>query len=203
MTTDFRGNGYSKNILICDCATEPTHGITTFLSYSLLPCGNGPLKPTMVYGCVLFLPDVVHVKCWCDRSLWNEFMAVFLQRIRSLPLAHSPTLGRYNREKSSYNRNSTKSLQVDLKTTQDTKETTKEFRWQNFIEKLFLILPSSSIHFSPIQTMIGLKFAIVQIRAWATYGYISWEENRRKNSQSAGDKLMWIEIWKAFALIFG
>ena len=36
MTTDFRGNGYSKNRLICDCAGEPTHAITTLLSNSLL-----------------------------------------------------------------------------------------------------------------------------------------------------------------------
>ena len=36
MTTDFRGNGYSKNRLICDSAEEPTHAITTLLSNSLL-----------------------------------------------------------------------------------------------------------------------------------------------------------------------
>ena len=36
MTTDFRGNGYSKNRLICDCAGESTHAITTLLSNSLL-----------------------------------------------------------------------------------------------------------------------------------------------------------------------
>ena len=37
MTTDFRRNGYSKNGLVCDCAGEPTHAITTLLSNSLLP----------------------------------------------------------------------------------------------------------------------------------------------------------------------
>ena len=36
MTTDFRGNGYSKNRIICDCAGEPTHAITTLLSNSIL-----------------------------------------------------------------------------------------------------------------------------------------------------------------------
>ena len=35
-TTDFRGNGYSKNRLICDCVGEPTHVTTTPLSNSLL-----------------------------------------------------------------------------------------------------------------------------------------------------------------------
>ena len=32
MTTDFRGNGYSKNRLICDCDGEPTHAITALLA---------------------------------------------------------------------------------------------------------------------------------------------------------------------------
>ena len=36
MTIDFRGNGYSKNRLICDCAGETIHAITTLLSNSLL-----------------------------------------------------------------------------------------------------------------------------------------------------------------------
>ena len=37
MTTDFRGNGYSKNRLIAgDCVGEPTHAITTTLSNSLV-----------------------------------------------------------------------------------------------------------------------------------------------------------------------
>ena len=35
MTTDFPGKGYSKNRLICDCAGEPIHVITTLLSNSL------------------------------------------------------------------------------------------------------------------------------------------------------------------------
>ena len=36
VTTDFRRNGHSKNRLICDCAGEATHAITTLLSNSLL-----------------------------------------------------------------------------------------------------------------------------------------------------------------------
>ena len=36
ITPDIRRNGYSKNRLICDCAGDPTHAITTLLSYSLL-----------------------------------------------------------------------------------------------------------------------------------------------------------------------
>ena len=36
MTTDFRRDGYSKNRLICDCAGEPTHAITTLLPNSIL-----------------------------------------------------------------------------------------------------------------------------------------------------------------------
>ena len=36
MTTDFRGNGYSKNRLIYDCAGEATHVVTTLLSNALL-----------------------------------------------------------------------------------------------------------------------------------------------------------------------
>ena len=32
MTIDFRGNGYSKNRLICDCDGEPTHAITALLA---------------------------------------------------------------------------------------------------------------------------------------------------------------------------
>ena len=36
MTTDFRGNGYSKNRLICDCSGEATHAIKTLLSNPLL-----------------------------------------------------------------------------------------------------------------------------------------------------------------------
>ena len=35
MRTNFRGNGYSKNRLICKCARKPTNGITTLLSNSL------------------------------------------------------------------------------------------------------------------------------------------------------------------------
>ena len=35
MTTDFCWNWYSKNRLICDCAGQPTHAITTLLSNSL------------------------------------------------------------------------------------------------------------------------------------------------------------------------
>ena len=36
VTTDFRGNGYSKNTLICDCTGELTHAMTTILSNSFL-----------------------------------------------------------------------------------------------------------------------------------------------------------------------
>ena len=40
MTTDFRSNGYSTNRLICDCAGEPTHAITTLLSNSFVVTAN-------------------------------------------------------------------------------------------------------------------------------------------------------------------
>ena len=35
-TTDFCGNGYPKNIVICDCAGEPTHAIRTLLCNTYL-----------------------------------------------------------------------------------------------------------------------------------------------------------------------
>ena len=50
------GNGYSKNTLICDCAGEPTHAITTLLSNSLFLCICSPdlLKnPIATAACLL------------------------------------------------------------------------------------------------------------------------------------------------------
>ena len=48
MTTDIRGNGYSKNSLICDCAGKPTHAITTLLSNSLLVNVNCSAKGNLL-----------------------------------------------------------------------------------------------------------------------------------------------------------
>ena len=78
VTTDFRGNGYSKNRLICDCAGEPTDLITTLLSNSLLvpPVAEGsPLLFCCVVVCLLVLtrfdvlPDVI-----CVDLLWVCFL---------------------------------------------------------------------------------------------------------------------------------
>ena len=44
------------------------------------------------HGCVWRLSPEGHVEFWGDRSLWKEFMAVFLQWIRSLFELECPTL---------------------------------------------------------------------------------------------------------------